>query len=303
MVRNIRVEAVDAVARPLIAAANDHPDGHVVPPHRHRRGQLIFGASGTMVLATPGGTWVMPPQRGMWIPPGVVHDVRMLGQTSIQSLYLEPDHAGDMPRHCQVVAISPFMRSLIAEAQELPVDYDVEGRAGALMTLILHEMRRLPVLPLSLPFPVHAALARRCRLFVLEPNAHETIEDWSPALGLSRRAFTRLFRRETGLSFMAWRQQACLVAALPRLAAGAHVTTVAIDLGYENPAAFTTMFKRVLGTAPRAYLRQNAKSCFTGRTKDAARQAFDAEGKPRRFDAPGIRALSGGRGPAPDGRR
>jgi hypothetical protein len=36
------------------------------------------------------------------------------------------------------------MRSLIAEAQELPVDYDVEGRAGALMTLILHEMRRFP---------------------------------------------------------------------------------------------------------------------------------------------------------------
>jgi AraC-like DNA-binding protein len=79
---------------------------------------------------------------------------------------------------------------------------------------------------------------------------------WSEPLGMSRRAFTRLFRRETGLSFVEWRQQACLIAALPRLSAGEPVTTVALDLGYDNPAAFTTMFKRVLGASPRNYLRR-----------------------------------------------
>jgi AraC-like DNA-binding protein len=76
-------------------------------------------------------------------------------------------------------------------------------------------------------------------------------------LGMSRRAFTRQFKRETGLSFVSWRQQACLFAALPRLVAGEPVTTVAIDLGYENPASFTTMFKRILGAPPRDYLRKN----------------------------------------------
>ena len=57
------------------------------------------------------------------------------------------------------------------------------------------------------------------------------------------------------MSFVAWRQQACVLAALPHLAAGEHVTTVALNLGYDNPAAFTTMFKRVLGTSPLSYLR------------------------------------------------
>ena len=71
---------------------------------------------------------------------------------------------------------------------------------------------------------------------------------------MSRRVFTRLFRRETGLSFVAWRQQACLLCAMPRLAAGEPVTMVAIDLGYENPAAFTLMFKRAFGAPPLAYL-------------------------------------------------
>jgi len=127
-----------------------------------------------------------------------------------------------------------------------------------LMVLIQHEMRQLPQLPLSLPFPAHKRLSRRCHAFLRRPAAHDTIDGWSRALGISRRTFSRLFRRETGLSFMAWRQQACLVAALPRLAAGEPVTEVAIDLGYDNPAAFTAMFKRVLGASPRSYFQQQA---------------------------------------------
>jgi AraC-like DNA-binding protein len=41
---------------------------------------------------------------------------------------------------------------------------------------------------------------------------------------------------------------------LPRLAAGEPVTTVAMDVGYENPAAFTLMFKRAFGSPPLTYL-------------------------------------------------
>jgi AraC-like DNA-binding protein len=258
MARNVRAEVMEDVPRAVVAIGNEYPDGHAIAPHRHRRGQLMWGTSGAILLTTPQGTSVMPPQRGMWIPPGTLHNVRMLGDVSIQSVLLEPEMAQGMPDRCQVVGISPFLRGLITEALDLPAEYDLESRAGALMTLIQHEMRRLPVLPLSLPFPAYPVLAARCQQFLLKPNAHATIEAWSAALGMSRRSFTRLFRRETGLSFAAWRQQACLVAALPRLVAGETVTAVALDLGYDNPAAFTTMFKRMLGSSPRSYLRHNA---------------------------------------------
>lgn len=72
---------------------------------------------------------------------------------------------------------------------------------------------------------------------------------------MSRRAFTRFFRKETGISLSTWRQQAAVFTALPRLAAGEAVTAVALDLGYDSVAAFTTMFRRTMGTAPRAYFR------------------------------------------------
>ncbi|NBJ10683.1 AraC family transcriptional regulator [Microvirga arsenatis] len=252
--RNLHIDTVDHVPRPILALGRVYPDRFTIKPHHHRRGQLISSASGVIVLTTPEGTYVMPPQRGMWIPPGTVHHVRMVGTVSMQSLYPEPDAVSGMPERCQVVGISPFMRSLMTEALNLPLEYELDGRAGALMELIRHEMQQLPILPLSLHYPTDGPLAERCRQFIQQPAVHETIDDWSTALGMSRRAFTRLFRRETGLSFMAWRQQACLLCAMPRLAAGEAVTTVAMDLGYENPAAFTIMFKRAFGSPPLAYL-------------------------------------------------
>jgi AraC-like DNA-binding protein len=252
--RELHIDSVDHLPRSIIAIGTRYPDGHVIEPHRHRRGQLISGATGVVVLATPEGTYVMPPQRGMWIPPATEHHVRTVGAVQMQSLYLEPGKVPGMPGHCQVVGISPFMRGLMTEALSLPIEAELDGRGGALMELIRHELQKLPVLPLSLRYPIEGALAARCREFVRRPAIHETINDWADDLRMSRRAFTRLFRRETGFSFVAWRQQACLISALPRLAAGEPVTTVAMDLGYENPAAFTLMFKRAFGSPPLKYL-------------------------------------------------
>lgn len=256
MVREVHIEDIDHLAKPLVATGNDYDDGHRIAPHTHRRGQLLSSSSGTVVVTTEHGAWVMPPQRGIWIPPGLTHAVRCIGSVRMQSLYLSPEHLSDMPAHNQVVLITPFMRSLLAEALDVPLDYAPDSRDAALMTLIEHELRTMPALPLSLPYPVDARIAERCFAFLRQPDVHQTAEQWSAELDMSVRSFTRVFRRETGLSFVAWRQQACLLVALPRLAAGDAVTTVALDLGYDNPASFTTMFRRVLGAAPRDYLRQ-----------------------------------------------
>jgi AraC-like DNA-binding protein len=131
------------------------------------------------------------------------------------------------------------------------------------MQLIQYEVAMLPALPFSLPMPTDKGLARLCRRFLLRPVATSDIDDWAGSLHTSRRTFTRLFRRETGLSFVAWRQQACILAALPKLAGGASVTDTAFELGYENPASFTTLFKRILGLSPREY------TASTGRSFDA----------------------------------
>ena len=49
----VHIDTVDHVPRPIIAIGTHYPDGHFIKPHQHRRGQLISGASGMIVLATP----------------------------------------------------------------------------------------------------------------------------------------------------------------------------------------------------------------------------------------------------------
>jgi len=255
MVRNARLAEYDATPRSVVVICNDFASGHVMPPHHHRRSQLVYGAAGMMMVGTEQGRWVVPAERAVWIPGGIRHDLRMMSAVTTVTVWVDPDPKLILPQARQVVEVSPLMRSLMMAAIDVDAEYDRYGRDGLVMSLLLHELNRLPTLPLCLTFPQHGRLAERCRDFLREPKPHETIEMWSEALGMSRRTFTRLFKKETGLSFASWRQQACLFAAMPRLAAREPITKIALDLGYDSPAAFTTMFKRLQGVPPSHYFR------------------------------------------------
>lgn len=255
MVRNVIVDDYEDVPRPVLAYGNDYPPSHEIAPHVHRRSQLLHATSGVMLVEAQDRAWVVPPERAVWIPAGTRHQVKTIGAVATRGLLVEKDAWPHMPDICQVLGVAPLMDALLREAVDMPPEYDPESRDGLIMALLEEETRRAPVLAFSLTFPKHPSLAARCRAFLEHPSPHETTDRWCEALGMSRRTFTRLFRAETGMSFGEWRQQACLFAALPRLAAGEAVTGLALDLGYESPAAFTSMFKRVLGEPPSRYLK------------------------------------------------
>ncbi|MBN9115493.1 MAG: AraC family transcriptional regulator [Pandoraea sp.] len=45
-----------------------------------------------------------------------------------------------------------------------------------------------------------------------------------------------------------------LLGALPMLGAGRPITQVALEVGYDTPSAFSTMFRRFMGVTPSEYL-------------------------------------------------
>ncbi len=208
-----------------------------------------------MLVQTARGAWMVPPHQGIWIPGGVAHSIVMLSPVATRSVYLEPEVANGMASQCQVIEVSPLLRQLLIAAVDLPSVYDPASRAGRIMLLVIDELHTAPVLWLCLPVPHDQRLAARCRRFIERPTAQDTIAIWCRDLALSRRSFTRLFTRETGLTFSVWQRRACLLSALPRLSNGERVTTIAFDLGYSSPAAFATMFKTLVGTTPQAYRR------------------------------------------------
>ena len=258
LMRNADPDDHEDTPREVVGIGNEYPPAFELARHQHRRAQLLYAAEGVVTVDTDQGAWVAPPERAVWIPAGVWHAVKMVGEVSTRSVLINRDIRPNPSNpnrggRCEVLAVSPLLRSLLVAAADVPLEYDLQGRDGLVMALLVAEVARAPVIPLAVPFPHAPDLARLCHAFLANPDAQVTIDAWSAALNLGRRAFTRAFRRETGMSFAAWRQQACLLAALPRLAAGEPVTAVALDLGYDSPAAFSTMFKRLLGIPPSRY--------------------------------------------------
>ncbi|MDP2118841.1 MAG: helix-turn-helix transcriptional regulator [Hoeflea sp.] len=255
--RAARLAHVEAATGPAVAFSHYYDDDEHVPEHKHSRAQLLHPSVGVVTVTTGAGRWMVPPGHALWIPAGIMHAVDTFGRVEMHSVYVRPDAIDGLPRHLHVTGMTTLMRSLIIEAIGLRDEAETP-RARFLLGALLHEILELPERPLGLPFPSERRLAELCREFMARPSAHLGIDQWADAAGLSRRSFTRIFRRETGLSLSTWRQQACLLAALPRLSAGEAVTAVALDLGYDSVPAFTTMFRRMMGTPPKTYLRNQA---------------------------------------------
>ncbi|MGH6858906.1 MAG: AraC family transcriptional regulator [Phyllobacterium sp.] len=242
----------------VFALATVYPSGYHIPDHHHSQSQLLHAITGVAMVTTKFGRWMVPPHHALWLPAGTEHAVDMLGDVAMHSVYVRPDAVDGLKSHLHVTGLTSLMDNLIREAVAIPGDAQPDARATFLMGLLLHEIPNLPERPLGLPFPEDRRLALLCRNFLKDPSPHTDIDHWADSLGMSRRTFTRMFRRETGVSLSTWRQQACLLAALPRLTEGEPVTSVALDLGYNSVPAFTTMFKRMLGVPPRHYLHSAA---------------------------------------------
>lgn len=241
------------IPRPVGALAVDFPDRHRVPRHDHPRAQLIYSATGVVVVNTDGGTWVVPPLRAVWMPAGTGHWLRLIGRCAMRTLYLAARAVPGAPRVPAVVEVSPLLRELIGEAVRVPILYDRRGRDGMVMSLLLREIRIAPVPALHLPMPTDPRLGRVCEAILREPASARTLDEWAGKSAMSGKTLARLFLGETRMTFGRWRQQARLLASLPRLAGGEAVLSVAMDLGYGSPSAFTAMFRKALGTTPSRY--------------------------------------------------
>ena len=149
----------------------------------------------------------------------MAHEMTMNGPVTMLNAFIAPR----TPRACRTIAASmgvALLRLLLDQAVDLPALYDVEGRDGKLMALLVAEIAAMPRLHLHAPLPEDPRLARACLRLFAAPSIGASLDEMAADAGMSRRTFTRLFRAQTGASFAAWRQQVCLQAAIARLTQG-----------------------------------------------------------------------------------
>lgn len=248
------VSPLQVAPRPAASIALEYEPGFVEPPHAHPRAQLLYPTRGVLSVMTDHGAFLVPPQLAIWIPSCVQHEVHCRGRVHVRTLYVDPLCDPALPLQPYIMEVPDLMRSLIVETMRFPLDYNLEGREAQIVSLLLREICSRPVDERHLPLPQSERIAHVCRAILKDLQGDGTIEQWAHKLGMSRRTLCRLFRRETGMGFSAWRQHARLLEAISLLAAGHPITTVAFDVGYDSASSFTAMFRRATGMTPSEYM-------------------------------------------------
>ena len=231
---------------------------HIVP-HHHEWSQFSYCANGLMQItvtqtdASQCGmqtTYIVPPSRAVWIPPGVEHTVVVLETAELRTVDID---SSVIPAHwteCRVLVVSKLLRELIHGLEDsLP-----GTRENALMALTADEIihAETQALGVPMPHPEHGdkRLRALCEAVLRNPAEKAQLSEWVAQVGASERTVARLFREELGTSYQQWRLQAVLAHALPQLARGMPIAQVAAASGYASDSAFSAMFKQAMGQAP-----------------------------------------------------
>ena len=223
--------------------------------HQHYRGQVFCVESGLIQVRTAAGSWLLPPHRAGWIPPGVAHQVSITGAMSGWSVLLTPEASVQLPPRPTVIGVTETMRALVRQAINWAGQSKLTPPQERIMAVLLDELQQQPQAVLHLPMPQDRRLLRITTALAATPADPRSLAEWAAWAGLSARSMSRLFRGETGCSFGQWRQQLQLSAALERLALGEPVNVVADALGYATASNFIAMFKRHFGAPPGRYFR------------------------------------------------
>jgi AraC-like DNA-binding protein len=235
-------------------------ENHVrILPHSHAWAQMAFSTRGATRVSTSSSTYIVPPSRAVWIPPGRVHTVTAVEQAELRTLYL---HASVVPadtphsswRDCRVIEVTPLLRELVLQLAIDPAaapaaDADWQ-RERLLAALIVDELQRARPMRLGVDLPQDKRLRALCEAILDQPARHASLEGWADESGASPRTIARLFKQELGTSFAQWRQQVLLARALSMAAKRQPMSFIASELGYASASAFTAMVTRAVGMPP-----------------------------------------------------
>ncbi|MGY3694765.1 AraC-like DNA-binding protein [Bradyrhizobium sp. USDA 3240] len=248
----------DQFDRPIVAMSIETGQGNEeLPLHSHRKGQLVVASHGSVMCRAPGGLWIVPPQGAVWIPAGVLHSNCMSEAKKVYVVFIDPQ-ASALPTTCCTFTISSLVRELIHRLSVFPPLYPIEGPTSRLGRVLLDELVQMSTEQMYLPISADSRLQHLAASLLDDPADRSTVDELAARYAMSERTFARLVLKETGMTFGRWRQRLHILVALQRLSTGSSVQAVSLDLGYETPSAFITMFKKTMSKSPRRFLAERS---------------------------------------------
>lgn len=230
----------------------DHASHYLTPGHRHAEGQLYWLTGGMIALTCGEEQWALTPGCVGWLPAGYAHQSVACGAIQGWSLLLPTTLCAAMPPTPTLVTADSFLQALLVRLACPPPGLD-EAAQQRLIAVLQDAFLLANPAALQLLLPVDKRARKVAQRLLSLPGERCHQHELAASAGLSLRTLSRLFTRQTGLTFARWRQQARVLRSLEALATGVPVTQVAAQYGYENTSAYIAAFRQRFGVTPGAY--------------------------------------------------
>lgn len=247
----------DSLKEKVIGIASDmvmHDSGF----HFHAtKSQLLYAPSGCMTVTTSDRQLVLPPFRMLWIPANEVHRVNFRNVVAYRSIYFDEEYAeSQMNSHLKVLHVNPLLKEIIERICFW--DWMAPNRVQEnILKVFWDEIRWAPEERLELKMPQD----RRFKNFVEEWTTRISmppmLKELAERIGAVEKTISRIFKKETGLSYQEWRQQWRLQRSIELLVDGNSIGEVSYILEFSSDSAFIEFFKKHTGSTPLQYLMKN----------------------------------------------
>jgi len=250
-------ESEQELSNPITVISRSIAMNSVVSKHSHSWAQFVYAHSGVLAVSTPSNRYIVPPEQGVWLLPEIEHEVTAISKVQLTSFYFDVALLGKLPVECCVLKVNEFLKALIKEANNIKSGYLWNSTDGRLLHLILDRLIQAPNEVFQLPYPTDHRLLALLSEIQITPDNNNTLSEWGKIVGASARTLSRLFKKETGITYSEWRQRLNIQIAISQLSLGKNITSISLHLGYESPSSFIHMFKTKTGMTPRFYRENN----------------------------------------------
>ncbi|WP_250253266.1 helix-turn-helix transcriptional regulator [Chryseobacterium sp. Marseille-Q3244] len=247
----------DVLKEKVIGIASDmvmHDSGF----HDHKtKAQLLYAPSGCMTVTTSDRQFVLPPFRMLWIPACEVHRVNFRNIVAYRSIYFDNEYAEKyMNSSLRVLHVNSLLKEIIEricfwEWSSLKVDQK------NVLNVFWDEIAKAPEEKLELKMPVDRRLKRIVEEWTIRISTPPMLKKLAEETGAVEKTITRIFKKETNLSYQEWRQQWRLQRSIELLVDGNTIGEVSHILDFSSDSAFIEFFKKHTGSTPLQYLIKN----------------------------------------------
>ncbi|MDR2224121.1 MAG: helix-turn-helix transcriptional regulator [Flavobacteriaceae bacterium] len=245
---------LDSINEHMIGVASDmkhHDSGF----HQHDiYAQLLYAPSGCMTLWTSNKRILLPPSRMLYIPAGLSHRVTLRNVVAYRSIYFRVSSIQeDLPFDLRIMTVNPLLEQLIERICWWDWNNTFSIEQENIKKVFWDEWRMARLERYELVFPSDNRLSQQLEAFTTNDKVPPFLNVFAKEVGASEKTISRIFKKETGLSYQDWRMQWKFYRAIELLIENNSIGDIALHLDFSSDSAFVDFFRKQSGVTPLKY--------------------------------------------------